>query len=277
MTSSRRSAAMIKEYFYTDELNDDFAATNGKIGRDVVDGEYKYSRYSIGWKIVSFIVYRLFVTPLVWAYVKLWLGITVKNRKGIRSLKDGCFLYLNHTQDICDAFIPTIAAFPKKTYIVTGPETVSIKGIRLLVAMLGAIPLPTTFSAAKHYEKKLYEAIEERAAVTIFPEAHIWPYCNFVRHFSEKSFSYPYKTDAPVIAGVVVYRQRRIFKNAHPRAVVYLSDPLYPDHTLSEKEARRKLRDEAYDFMSRTAREQQSYEYIRYTKIADIDDSTQTT
>ena len=257
---------MVKEYYYKDELTEDFAATNGKIGKDVVDGTYRYSRNSIGWKIISFIVYRIFVTPLVWAYVKLWLGITVKNRKALKGLK-GCFLYLNHTQDICDAFIPTIATFPKKAYIVTGSEAVSIKGIRLLVAMLGAIPLPTTFSAAKGYEKKLSEAIEEGAAVTIYPEAHIWPYCNFVRHFSEKSFSYPYKTDAPVVAGVVVYRQRKLFKNAHPRAAVYLSDPIYPDKTLKEREARLKLRDQAYDFMSRTAKEQHSYEYIRYTKV----------
>lgn len=263
---------MVKEYFYKDERSDDFASTNGKINKDVVDGTYQYSRRSAGWRILSFIVYRIFVTPLVWAYVKLWLGITVKNRRAVGQLENGCFLYLNHTQDICDAFIPTITAFPKKTYIVTGPETVSIKGIRVLVAMLGAIPLPTTFSAAKNYEKKLSEAIEEGAAVTIFPEAHIWPYCNFIRNFSEKSFSYPYKTDAPVIAGVVVYRQRKLFKNAHPRATVYLSDPFYPDRTLSERQARLKLRDQAYGFMSRTAEEQHSFEYIRYTKIADTEE-----
>lgn len=267
MTSWRRNVAMVKEYFYQDELTEDFAATNGKIGKDVVDGSYRYSRNSLIWKILSFIAYRLFATPVVWIYVKIWLGITVKNRKAIRSLKSGCFLYLNHTQDICDAFIPSISAFPKKTYIVTGPEAVSIKGIHLLVAMFGGIPLPTTFSAAKNFEKKLAETMEERAAVTIYPEAHIWPYCNFVRHFSEKSFSYPYKAGAPVIAGVVVYRQRKLFKNAHPRAQVYLSDPIYPDMSLKERDARLKMRDAAYDFMSRTAKEQKSFEYIRYTKI----------
>ena len=266
---------MIKEVFYRDEQNDDFASTNGKIDRSTVDGDYRYSRDSVIWKIISFIVYRLFVTPLVWIYVKLWLGVTVKNRRAIRSLKGGCFLYLNHTQDICDAFIPSIAAFPKKTYIITGAETVSIKGIRLLVAMLGAIPLPSTFQAAKHFEKKLGDAVEEKAAVTIYPEAHIWPYCNFIRHFSEKSFSYPYKTNTPVIAGAVVYRQRKLFKNAHPRARVFLCDPIYPDLSLNEKQARKKLRDEVYTFMSRTVKEQHSFEYIRYTKVNDHEPSAE--
>ena len=88
---------MVKEYYYKDELTEDFAATNGKIGKDVVDGTYRYSRNSIGWKIISFIVYRIFVTPLVWAYVKLWLGITVKNRKALKGLK-GLFTVLHKTQ-----------------------------------------------------------------------------------------------------------------------------------------------------------------------------------
>ncbi len=260
---------MKTEYFYHDELNDDFASTNGKIGKDTVDGTYPYSHHSVLWKIAVFVIYRLLVTPIVWLYTKLWLGIRVKNRKAIQKLRGGCFLYLNHTQNIADAFIPSIAAFPKRTYVVTGPEAVSIKGIRHLVALLGGVPLPTTFKAAKNFETKLKEAMDEKAAVTIYPEAHIWPYCNFVRRFSEKSFSYPYKTNSPVIAGVVVYRQRRIFKNAHPAVTVWLSDPIYPDQTLKEREARLKLRDETYGFMSRTAKEQESFEYIRYTKVED--------
>ena len=72
-----------------------------------------------------------------------------------------------------------------------------------------------------------------------------------------------------MIAAVTVYRQRKIFKNLHPHITVYLSEPLYPDADLPEKQARRKLCDEAYDFMSRTAKEHNSYEYVKYIKIED--------
>lgn len=257
---------MKREYFYTDEVNDDFASTNGKIDRDTVNGAYRYSHPSFLWKIGVFFAYRLFATPLVWLYTKLWLGVRVKNRRAMRGV-GGCFLYMNHTQNVADAFIPSIASFPKRAYVVTGPEAVSIKGIRVLVALLGAIPLPSALSAHRNFEQKLKEAIEERTAVTVYPEAHIWPYCNFVRDFPDKSFSYPYRTGAPVIAGVTVYRQRRIFKKHHPHITVYLSDPIYPDLALPEKEARKKLRDAAYDFMSRTAKERGSVEYVRYRKI----------
>lgn len=256
---------MQRTYYYTDEVNDDFAATNGRISRDTVDGSYRYSHSSFGWRAAVFFTYRLFATPLVWLYTKLWLGVRVKNRRGMRQV-GGCFVYMNHTQNIADAFIPSIATFPKRAYVVTGPEAVSIRGIRVLVALLGAIPLPSALSACRGFEQKLREAMEERTAVAIYPEAHIWPYCSFVRHFPDKSFSYPCRIGAPVIAAVTVYRQRRVFKNHHPHITVYLSDPIYPDPSLPEKQARKKLRDQAYDFMSRTAREQGSYEYVKYIK-----------
>ena len=90
---------MNRVYYYSDEVNDDFASTNGKIDSDTVDGSYRYSHSSVGWKIAVFIVYRIIVTPLVWLYTKIWLGVRVKNRKALRKVK-GCFVYLNHTQNI---------------------------------------------------------------------------------------------------------------------------------------------------------------------------------
>ena len=254
---------MKRVYYYSDEVNDDFASTNGKIHNDTVDGSYRYSHHSIGWKIMVFFTYRVFATPLVWLYTKIRLGIKVKNRKALKKVK-GCFVYMNHTQNIADAFIPTISAFPKRAYIVTGPETVSIKGIRVLVALLGAVPLPSTLMAFRGFERKLSEAMDEKAAVFVFPEAHIWPYCSFIRSFPDKSFSYPCRMNSPIIAGVTVYRQRKVFKKLHPHITVYLSEPFYPDRSLPEKQARKKLRDEAYSFMVRTAKERCSFEYVKY-------------
>ncbi|MCR5652923.1 MAG: 1-acyl-sn-glycerol-3-phosphate acyltransferase [Ruminococcus sp.] len=254
---------MKRVYYYSDEVNDDFASTNGKINSDVVNGAYRYSHSSIGWKTSVFFAYRIFATPLVWLYTKIWLGVRVKNRKALKKVK-GCFVYMNHTQNIADAFIPTISAFPKRAYIVTGPETVSIKGIRVLVALLGAIPLPSALSACRNFEQKLKEATDEKAAVYIFPEAHIWPYCSFIRNFPDKSFSYPCRTGSPVVAAVTVYRQRKVLKKFHPHITVYFSEPFYPDSSLPEKQARKKLRDEAYAFMSRTAKEHNSFEYVKY-------------
>ncbi len=254
----------MKIYYYKDEINDDFASTNGKINTNVVDKNYKYSNNNIFWKICSFFIYRIIVTPIIWVFTKFYLGIKIKNRKAIRSVKGSVFLYLNHTQNACDAFIPTIATFPKKAYIITSADTVSIKGIRWLVSMLGAVPLPNRYSGAKKFEARLSEICNKKSVITIFPEAHIWPYCNFIRHFSDKSFSYPYRHKTAVVAGVVVYRKRKLFKNMHPKVTLYLSEPCYPDFSIDEKSARTRLRDYCYSFMNSKVKEYQSYEYIRY-------------
>ena len=256
---------MKREYYYSDELRDDFASTNGKIVNRKISGSYRYSHSSPGWKITAFFAYRVLATPLVWTYTRVWLGVRVKNRKALKGIK-GCFLYMNHTQNIADAFTPTITAFPKRADIITGPETVSIKGVRTLVGMLGAIPLPSTPGAFRNYERRLKESVKKNKVVTVFPEAHIWPYCNFVRDFPDKSFSYPYRTGSPAVAGVTVYRQRRFLKKRHPHITIFLSDPMYPDLSLPEKEARKKLRDEVYAFMCATVKEKNSYEYVRFIK-----------
>ncbi|MBR6228875.1 MAG: 1-acyl-sn-glycerol-3-phosphate acyltransferase [Eubacterium sp.] len=256
---------MKREYYYTDEINDDFASTKDKIDCVRIDKSYRYSHRSPVWRITAFLAYRIFATPLVWAYTRIWLGVRVKNREALKQTK-GCFLYLNHTQNIADAFIPTISAFPKRADIITGPETVSIRGVRTLVAMLGAIPLPSSPAAFRNYEKRLKEVVKEKAVVTVFPEAHIWPYCNFIRSFPDKSFSYPYRAGSPAIAGVIVYRQRRFFKKHHPHITVYLSDPIYPDFSLPEKEARKMLRDEVYSFMVKAVKKNKSYEYVKYIR-----------
>lgn len=253
-----------KIVYYTDELHDDFSASDGKINRDAVDGSYDYFHRSIWFRIGAFFLYRVIATPLVWLYCKIWLGLRIENRAAVKKTK-GCFIYLNHTQQVCDAYLPALCSFPKRGYVITGPETVSISGIRTIVAMLGAIPLPSALSAHRNYEDRLREVTTEKECpVIIYPEAHIWPYCNFIRGFPDTSFTYPVKMDRPVIAGAVVYRQRRFFKNHHPHATLYLSDPMYPDQSLPLKKARKKLWEDAYAFMSEKAKD--SYEFIAYKK-----------
>ena len=95
-----------KTVFYSDPLNDDFAATNGKIKKRDVDEHYRYRHKGILYGLSEFAVYRCIATPLVLIYLRLAFGIRIKNRRAARKIKGGYFLYGNHTQNIADAFIP---------------------------------------------------------------------------------------------------------------------------------------------------------------------------
>ena len=255
-----------KIIYYSDEINDDFAPTNGKINKNTVDKTYCYLHKNILWKTAEFIVYRIVATPLVWIYCKIFFNLKVKNRKALRKIKGGFYLYGNHTQSVADAFIPTIAAFPKKCYIITGQETVSIPGIKNLVRMLGAIPLASTVSGNKNMIDFLQSISTKKRVVAIYPEAHIWPYYNGIRNFKDTSFVYPVKFGLPAVGLTVVYRKRKLFKSLPPMITVYLSEPFFPDVKMPKKERKTALREKVYSDMVKNVSEHESYEYIRYVK-----------
>ncbi len=209
-------------YAYSDPLNDDFAGTNITTCR--VGKEFRFVRSSLLWRAVSFVVYYVIAFP---------------------------------TQ-ILDAFLPAIAAFPRRAYIVAGPDVVSIPGIKHLVMMLGALPIPTEMSAMRGFLDAISLRYRQNACVAMFPEAHIWPYYTGIRPFPDTSFRYPVKENAPAVAMVVTYRKRKgLFR--------FLKRPvMMPDSSLTPRRAQRALRNRALAFMEAVAGSKDQICYIRY-------------
>ena len=58
-----------KTIYYSDELNDDFSGVvrNTK----VIDDKYKYIKKNLIWKLFEFIVYRVFIVPFAFVYIKI--------------------------------------------------------------------------------------------------------------------------------------------------------------------------------------------------------------
>ena len=256
-----------KTVMYADEKNDDFFGK--KIKKDRIGADYKYIRRGALWRASGFVLYRIVATPLVFLMGKCLYHVRIKNRRVLKKLRGtGFFMYGNHTQKMMDAYTPSLCAFPRRTYIVTGPEAVSIPGVRQIVPMLGAIPVPDGVKALASFRDALKTRIHERAAVAIYPEAHIWPWYTGVRPFGDSSFDLPAEIGAPCVAFVTTFRQRRIFKKRHPYLTVTLSDPIYPDQSLPRAERRADLRDRVYRFMVDTTSSPDNYEYIKYEKSA---------
>lgn len=250
---------MRRTYYYTDKLKDDFANTKGVKNRKKIDGTYKYRHNNIFYKIGSFVLFRLFATPIGWLYCKLKLGRKVVNKRAIKGLK-GFFLYGNHTQTAYDSFNPSLVSFPRKTKMIANADSVSIPVIGALTPMLGAMPLPDDIAATKNFLAEMKRAATNGEVVIIYPEAHIWPYYNEIRPFVDASFAYPIKFGVPTVAMVTVYRQRKVFKNLPPKCTVYISDPIYPEQYTDKHELRQKV----YDFMTETIAKHGSVAYHTY-------------
>lgn len=103
-----------------------------------------------------------------------------------------------------------------------------------------------------------------KSSVTIFPEAHIWPYYTKIRPFGAASFKYPVKLQVPVFCITHCYRKRKFGKR--PRIVSFVDGPFYPDQSLPVGEATQKLRDQIYATMCERAEKYSDYAYADYIR-----------
>ncbi|MBO4219521.1 MAG: 1-acyl-sn-glycerol-3-phosphate acyltransferase [Clostridia bacterium] len=252
--------------YYSDPLNDDFAGTD--INTCEIKPDFRYVRRSPVWRLLSFLAYYALAVPIVWTVSKIWLGLRFENRSSIRKLRGkGFFLYGNHTQRL-DAFVPSLAAFPVRAYIVAGPDAVSIPGIKNLVMMLGALPIPSSPSVLRRFIESVGIRISEKSCVAVFPEAHIWPFYTGIRPFPDTSFRYPVLTGAPCVAMVTTYRRRRgLFSLfGRPGMTVTFSEIFEPDPVLPPRQAQAELRRQAFEFMDGTSRGRKQICYYRYVR-----------
>jgi len=257
--------AIMKEkrtIYYRDELNDEFS--DAKIIPRVIDKDYAY-RHGWAWDMCSAAVQNVFSMPIKFLYARLKFQIRYEGREKLKGCRDrGYFIYGNHTQPFADTFIPSLANFPKRNFFIVNPENVSMPGLRRIVELLGAIPIPCDLEGMRHFLEAVEDKIRRKYSVTIYPEAHIWPYYTGIRPFKAVSFRYPVKLGCPVFALTNTYH-RRGRKGEKVRIVTYIDGPFYPDERLKPKDRQQDLRDRVYGCMAERSRKS-DFEYIEYRK-----------
>lgn len=254
-----------KTVYYSDESNDDFAGTNIKTQK--IDKNFNYSHKNPVWNFFAFLAYYVFAVPLVWFFMRVILQVKFVNKKAVKKYKDQpYYMYGNHTGFI-DAFTPNLISLPRRNKIIVGPDSVSIKGLKNFVQMLGAIPTPSDIASTKNFIKAIDET-HKKCNITTYPEAHIWPYYTGIRAFPTTSFSYPAKSNAPVFAFFTAYTKPKGFLSFLRKAnvTVYISDPIFADENLSVSEKKVQLHDKVFAFFNECTK-YSDYEVIKYVKV----------
>ena len=144
---------------------------------------------------------------------------------------------------------------------------ISLKGTGTLVEMLGAIPIPSEIKAMKNFLEIIEEKIKKDNSITIYPEAHIWPYYTKIRPFKAVSFKYPVKLNAPAYCITNTY-QSYGKNNKKIKMVSYVDGPFYPNEALPLKERQQDLRDRVYNKMVERSKNS-NVEHIKYIKLED--------
>ena len=236
---------MNKTIYYEDELNDEFSNPL--------------------WNLCSFVLQNILSVPIKILYAKIKFRIKYIGKEKIKPYKnEGYFIYGNHTQPFADTFIPSIPMYPKRNFLIVNPVNISLKGTGTLVEMLGAMPIPSNKSAMKNFLEAIKQKTNKGYAITIYPEAHIWPYYTKIRPFKDVSFKYPIQLKKPAFCITNTY-QSYGKNNKKIRIVSYIDGPFYPNKELTLKEQQKELRNKIYNCMEERS-ENSNIEHIKYIK-----------
>ena len=252
--------------YYQNELEDEFSTA--RITPRKIDGSYSYNIEKLSRRIIHAICYTVLARPLAKLFLKLRFRHRIVNRDVITvTLQEkghtGYFLYGNHTHAIADALIPSMVCAPADAVVIVHPNNVSMPVLGRITPYLGALPLPDDAEAARNFMRAVQIAVERGNCVTIYPEAHIWPYYTKIRPFPDTSFRYPLQYNAPVFCFTNTYQKRS--KGRGINIVTYVDGPFYADENLKGRQRRQELRDRVYAAMVERSK-CNTVEKIRYVK-----------
>lgn len=265
MILQKRSSPKVKTVYYSDEENDEFSGIRKNTIR--IGGDFPFLHRNPLWNFAALLVYRGIMTPIAFLHCKLRFGLRIVGREKLRAAKkSGYFLYGNHTLLAGDAYLPSLVSFPRRTYVVVNADNLSTPGTRNWVQMSGALPLPNESSGARPFLKALRKRIGQGFCVTVYPEAHIWPYYTGIRAFGSGSFLYPVRLNVPVFCTTTTFQKKRIGRT--PRVTVYVDGPFLPDPALPVKDRERELCERVRETMRGRA-ENSTYSPIRYVRAGE--------
>ncbi len=116
----------------------------------------------------------------------------------------------------------------------------------------------------KNFFDILKKRISKGQSITIYPEAHIWPYYTKIRPFKSVSFAYPVELSVPVFCITNTY-QKCGRKNNKIKIVSYIDGPFYADSNLPKVKQKKELRDKVYNQMVERSKNS-NIEYIKYKR-----------
>lgn len=252
-----------KVVHYQNEQKDDFANNNIKVKK--IKDTYKYISKNPINRAFSWLIWFLLM-PIAKLIGFILYHPKVVGKKNIKSIKkQGYYIYSNHVLSLDPILTPTITNIYKKCYIAASQDTFSICGfVSWIVKALGAFPVPTNSTMYYNYVDFIKHVISKKKRVLMYPEAHIWPYCNFIRDYSDTSFKYPVMTNSPIVPYVTCFTKRK--HSNKPKITVYILEPIYPNTNLSLEDSTKDLRDRTFKLMDEASKKYSTYEYVKYIK-----------
>ena len=233
---------------------DEHMITVNETKKVTVDESYPFLQKSFGFKLLRSI-YWLGLNFIVFFLCRFTHGLKIYGKENLKKhrkeLGNGAITISNHVfmwDYLCvlKAIRPHLAYFPAWKENLNG-------GFGSWIRMSGGIPIPTgSIRATINFKKALDEVLESGKYMHIYPEGSMWCYYPDIRPFKLGAFQLAVKHGKPIIPISISFRPRKgIYKllGRKPLADLHIGEPIYPDKTLTSREAAEKMRAEAYHVM----------------------------
>lgn len=248
----------MKKIYYYDDFDSDVVKSKNQ--EYVLKENYKWIHKNIFYKSWSYILYAIFFI-FSFIYAKLILRVSIKNRKVLKG-KNSYYLYINHTQEMGDAFVPPIITRYKRPYYIVNKANLGLPFLGKLLSSLGAIVIPDKIHDMLKFRKAL-KYYGKKHPIVVYPEAHVWPYYTKIRPFNASSFQLAVEDEMEVYCATTTYQKSYFFKR--PKVIIYVDGPFVCNENLCKKEKVKKLKNLVHDKMTDRSKNS-NIEYITYKK-----------
>lgn len=178
-----------------------------------------------------------------------FLGFRLKvvGKKNLKNI-DSAITISNHVHYL-DCLWNFQTLTKKKRLYFTGASFNFKKGfLGAFLKTCGFIPIATTFSQKKEFDKFVSELLEKKCFVHFYPEQAMWLKYPQSRPLKKGAFLYASKNEVPVIPLVICFKKAFTFSGF--AVTIKICDPIFPDKSLSQTEnctRMNRLAQEEYD------------------------------
>ena len=205
------------------------------------DGTYKYRTKNPFKKIAHAFWFRVFKL-IGWVGGAIVFGVwRVKDRKKLKGI-GACITTSNHVGYL-DAVLTLRAMGNKRQKIVAAPHNCKNTVGGRILGYAGILPLPTSIAGTRVFNDMLEYVAAKKSAIHLYPEKSMWIGYKKPRPYKDGAFFYADKLNIPVVPMLYCFKNPRgLRKLLHlPKAVIKISDPIYANTELPQRERRADL------------------------------------
>lgn len=200
---------------------------------------------------LSFSFYYLIVFPLLMFYFKFIMRTKFVNVGMAKKNINGGIIISNHVHQM-DSPMSGVAFFPRRLTYTSIKANFNLKVAGKLVQILGGVPIPTDLLESRIFFHELVKLARQGKLIHFFPEGELIQFHEGVRPLKRGAFKVSVESSVPVIPVYISFKhyKTKIRKKEKYKVIYKAGMPIYPDLTISTKDAIDKLAREAETSMN---------------------------